>query len=111
MASTFCFCLYVGASQNISETVFSGRRALVFLMVFSSEFLFLKVIFNWRITVLQSYPGFSHTTMRISPKYTYVLFLVNLPPLPLHPRALIFISLMISIIVIYFLVLESSLLV
>ena len=52
------------------------------LIIFSSEFLFLKVIFNWRITVLQSCLGFSHTTMQISHKYTYVFSLLNLPPTP-----------------------------
>lgn len=87
MAPTFCFCLYIGAYQNVSETVFSGRRALVFLMIFSSEFLFLKVIFNWRITVLQSCLGFSHTTMQISHKYTYVFSVLNLLPTPSPPKS------------------------
>ena len=43
---------------------------------------FLKVIFNWGIIALQCCVGFCRTAMRVSLEYTYVPFLLNLPPLP-----------------------------
>ena len=46
-------------------------------------FLFLlKLILNWRIISLQYCVGVCHTATWISPKYTYVPPLLNLPPAP-----------------------------
>ena len=41
---------------------------------------FFKFIFNWRIISLQYSVGFCHTSTWISHRYTYVPFLLNLPP-------------------------------
>ena len=51
-------------------------------------FFFDVLIFNWRITALPYWVGFCHSSTWISHRYTYVLCLLNLPPIPSHPSRL-----------------------
>ena len=50
--------------------------------------IFKKIIFNWRISALQYWFGFCHMSTWISHRYTYVLSLLNLPPI-FHPFLLL----------------------